>query len=167
MSIQTELTRLTNAKAAIKAAIEGKGVAVPDATLLDGMAALIESIEAGGGVQYATGTFTPTQTTGLNLPYKIEHNLGYVPDAFFWWSVIYNASYNLIGIVMRYKYLSPHESGVQFGSYVAGKGASNVYEGSITKYQPTTNEIWIRSGTQNHKVGAGQTYNWIAFRGLE
>ena len=49
MSIQTELTRITNAKAAIKAAIEGKGVTVPDATLLDGMASLIESIEAGGG----------------------------------------------------------------------------------------------------------------------
>ena len=49
MSIQTELTRLTNAKAAIQTAIEGKGVTVPDGTLLDGMAALIESIEAGGG----------------------------------------------------------------------------------------------------------------------
>ena len=49
MSIQTDLTRIKNAKAAIKAAIEGKGVTVPDATLLDGMAALIESIQAGGG----------------------------------------------------------------------------------------------------------------------
>ena len=49
MSIQTELTRITNAKAAVKAAIEGKGVTVPDGTLLDGMAALIDSIEAGGG----------------------------------------------------------------------------------------------------------------------
>lgn len=49
MSIQTELTRITNAKAAIKAAIEGKGVTVPNGTLLDGMAALIEAIEAGGG----------------------------------------------------------------------------------------------------------------------
>lgn len=49
MSIQTELTRITNAKAAIKTAIEGKGVTVPNGTLLDGMAALIESIEAGGG----------------------------------------------------------------------------------------------------------------------
>ena len=48
MSIQTELTRLTNAKAAIQTAIEGKGVTVPDGTMLDGMAALIESIEAGG-----------------------------------------------------------------------------------------------------------------------
>ena len=65
MSIQTELTRIINAKAAIKTAIEGKGVTVPDGTLLDGMAALIESIEAGGGGSLqgfkfmATGTITP------------------------------------------------------------------------------------------------------------
>lgn len=69
MSIQTELTRITNAKAAIKAAVEGKGVTVPDGTLLDGMAALIESIEAGGGnfdfsalngaTAAVSGTFTP------------------------------------------------------------------------------------------------------------
>lgn len=49
MSVQTEISRLESAKAAIKTAIEGKGVTVPDATLLDGMAALIESIQAGGG----------------------------------------------------------------------------------------------------------------------
>ena len=49
MSVQTEITRMQNAKAAIKAAIEGKGVTVPDATLLDGMAPLIASIKTGGG----------------------------------------------------------------------------------------------------------------------
>ena len=49
MSIQTELSRIINAKAAIKAAIEGKGVTVPDTTLLDGMASLIDSIQTGGG----------------------------------------------------------------------------------------------------------------------
>ena len=49
MGIQTELTRIINAKAAIKTAIEGKGVTVPDGILLDGMASLIESIEVGGG----------------------------------------------------------------------------------------------------------------------
>ena len=48
MSIQTELTRLTNAKAAIKTAIEGKGVTVPTGTKLDGLAALVEAISAGG-----------------------------------------------------------------------------------------------------------------------
>ena len=54
------MTRIKNAKAAIKAAIEGKGVTVPDATLLDGMAALIDSIEAGGGGgDVFISTFTP------------------------------------------------------------------------------------------------------------
>lgn len=47
MSIQSEITRLETAKGAIKAAIAGKGVTVPDGTMLDGMAALIESIESG------------------------------------------------------------------------------------------------------------------------
>ena len=60
MSIQTELTRITNAKASIVAAIEGKGVTVPDGTLLDGMAALIESIEAaGGGMKVEVFSITP------------------------------------------------------------------------------------------------------------
>ena len=77
MSIQTELTRIINAKAAIKAAIEGKGVTVPDGTLLDGMAALIESIEAGGGAKIATATFTVTEDT--STPFEITHNLGSIP----------------------------------------------------------------------------------------
>ena len=83
MSIQTELTRLTNAKAAIKAAIEGKGVTVPDATLLDGMAALIESIEGGGG-KVATGTFTVTEdyNTGDTPKIVLTHNLGKPPTSF-------------------------------------------------------------------------------------
>lgn len=69
MSMQTDLTRIKNAKSAIKAAIESKGVTVPDATLLDGMAALIESIEAGGGGgeilghKFACGSFTLTEDT--------------------------------------------------------------------------------------------------------
>ena len=70
MSVQSEITRLENAKAAIKAAIEGKGVTVPEATLLDGMASLIESIEAGGGgvdgspfgATLASGVFVPSET---------------------------------------------------------------------------------------------------------
>ena len=49
MSIKTEITRLQNAKASIKTAIEGKGVTVPDGTKLDGMAALVDSISSGGG----------------------------------------------------------------------------------------------------------------------
>ena len=86
MSIQTELSRIINAKAAIKAAIEGKGVTVPEATLLDGMAALIESIEVGGGsggAQLAYGTFTPAEDT---YDYVVTHNLGVMPDLIVVWS---------------------------------------------------------------------------------
>ena len=84
MSIQTELTRITNAKAAIKAAIEGKGVTVPDGTLLDGMAALIESIEAGGGgsgIVYTSGTLVFSSNTTCD-GYVITHGLGIIPQIF-------------------------------------------------------------------------------------
>lgn len=45
MSVQTQIDRLTGAKTDIAAAIADKGVTVPDGTLLDGMAALIASIQ--------------------------------------------------------------------------------------------------------------------------
>lgn len=71
MSVGTEISRLENAKAAITTAIAGKGVTVPSGTKLDSMAALIDSIEAGGGganellewfggSKYYTTTVTPT-----------------------------------------------------------------------------------------------------------
>ena len=79
MSIQTDLLRITNAKAAIKTAVEGKGVTVPAGTLLDGMAALIESIEAGGGGggNIVAGTYTPASTQTNRV--TVTHNLGKEP----------------------------------------------------------------------------------------
>ena len=88
MSIQTELARLTNAKAAIQAAIEGKGVTVPSGTLLDGMAALIEGIEAGGSGEYDFSSFIFPITKSVSgtfildsnqTSYTIKHNLGITP----------------------------------------------------------------------------------------
>ena len=84
MSIQTELTRITNAKAAIKTAIEGKGVTVPAGTLLDGMAALIESIEAGSSdfsIQAGTITFAESYKP-YSTPLVISHSLDKTPLAF-------------------------------------------------------------------------------------
>ena len=73
MSVGAEISRLENAKAAITTAIAGKGVTVPSGTKLDSMAALIDSIEAGGGAnellewfggsKYYTTTVTPTSNT--------------------------------------------------------------------------------------------------------
>lgn len=48
MSVTSEITRLQNAKASLKTAIEGKGVTVPSNTKLDGYADLVDSISGGG-----------------------------------------------------------------------------------------------------------------------
>lgn len=79
MSVQSEIARLQNAKSAIKTAIEGKGVTVPDGTLMDGMASLIESIEAGGGGggNIVAGTYTPASTQTNRV--TVTHNLGKEP----------------------------------------------------------------------------------------
>lgn len=83
MSVQTQIDRLASAKAAIKTAIEGKGVTVPDGTLLDGMASLIESIEAGGGGINATAGTVNVSSDVQN--YVLTHGLGEVPKFFFHW----------------------------------------------------------------------------------
>ena len=52
MTIASEITRLSEAKADIKASIEGKGVTVPAETKLDGYPALIDQITGGGPDPY-------------------------------------------------------------------------------------------------------------------
>ena len=73
MSVQTQIDRLASAKAAIKTAIEGKGA------LLGAYAALIESIEAGGGGDgnIVAGTYTPASTQTNRV--TVTHNLGKKP----------------------------------------------------------------------------------------
>lgn len=169
MSIQTELTRITNAKAAIKAAVEGKGVTVPDGTLLDGMAALIESIEAGGGggFQVALGTFTPAETKSLNSipPVSIKHNAGFVPDAF----IFYKASsdtYGIIAVSAKATIFWGEESSNLYSCYVMCKGSSTMGEGYLKSFPPTGEIAYIRSNANSHKITAGQEYRWIAIGGI-
>ena len=49
MSLTSEITRLQNAKSALKTSIEAKGVTVSDSTLISGYAALVDEIQTGGG----------------------------------------------------------------------------------------------------------------------
>ena len=99
MSIVTEISRIKSAKSAIAAAIAGKGVTVPDGTMLDEMAALIESIEAGGAV-VAYGIITPSSDT---TTITVEHNMGAIPDLFaIWGDDGYTAAnYNILLINFR------------------------------------------------------------------
>lgn len=58
MSIAIEITRLNNAKAAIKSAIEAKGVEVPQDAKIDIYADYIAQIPQGGGTEYEPICFT-------------------------------------------------------------------------------------------------------------
>ena len=167
MSIQTELTRITNAKAAIKTAIEGKGVTVPDGTMLDGMASLIEAIEAGGGgFQVALGTFTPAETKALNSipPFSIEHNAGFTPDVFIFYKAS-SSTYGMIAISAK-KDILWGSGGTSYTCYVMCKGSSSMGEGELKAYPLTGEVAYIRSDITYHKVTAGQEYRWIAIGGI-
>ena len=73
MSIQDEVSRLNAAKSGLAGAITAKGVTVPGTTKLDGYAALVEQIEAGGGGQTYTvtmpGKFTQEASAGEFVTY--------------------------------------------------------------------------------------------------
>ena len=75
MSISSEITRISNAKTAIAESIANKGVTVPSGTKIDGMAALIDSIQTGGGAavqpsKALTVTSNGTTTITPDAPYE-------------------------------------------------------------------------------------------------
>ena len=149
MSIQTDLTRIKNAKAAIKAAIEGKGVTVPDGTLLDGMAALIEAIEAGGSdygpfSKIIAGTYTPAEDMeSFTLP---------------------GVSYTDNGFILAIAYDYMHGT-ITSGHFRAGIDAystrvSRYYSSTTDKYSPQLTDdgsIMI----SNASLQEGITYRYV------
>ena len=99
MSVQTQIDRIASAKAAIKTAIEGKGVTVPDATLLDGMAALIESIEAGVGGS-VKDVFYVTYTLSNPSSYMYISK-SFVPDCVVVVGDVNGSSSNAVGLAVH------------------------------------------------------------------
>lgn len=175
MSIQTELTRITNAKAAIKTAIEGKGVTVPDATLLDGMASLIESIEAGGGGGYeiTTGRITPSETTA-SLSW--EHGLSTIPSLVLiylrkGWSL---TTYMNV-VRMSYQYIDKVTQKQKTGTYsIATQNAAYAYlENTLGSNDVPfeINETTVTAGSCGYAMGetryfvANKSYAWMCIAG--
>ena len=179
MSIQTELTRITNAKAAIKAAIEGKGVTVPDGTLLDGMAALIESIEAGGGGgsgNFATGTFTTTDDITSNV--VINHNLGVKPKFMIVLSANASAYTSSNPKMLSFYYIYQRDAeyyclkfqspGSSTASYaqelVSNSGTGKTGGWYRVNVDETTFTLKQSAISSTYGIGASKSFFWIAYR---
>ena len=145
MSVQSELTRLETAKAAIKAAIEGKGVTVPAGTLLDGMASLIESIEAGGGggsgtgSGYATGIYTVASeiTIGTNKSKALKIDTGL-------------SEVNIFAFIQNLKVSSPSNYELLSGIWVYNNGD---YYGIRYHKESASNSARFASNLNNQYTG--------------
>ena len=185
MSIQTELTRITNAKTAIKTAIEGKGVTVPDGTLLDGMAALIDGIEAGGGSSwtdsysvFATGTFTPTENTtefsiDTGIPfdsaggtdYRRQILIGYCEP-----STGYSGQAGLLVFLWRAIIARFDGDTVVFGAIglPSGINASKFIKGSNLPFPNEGETIWNISGlSSSTNFRNNRIYRWMLLGALK
>ena len=149
MSIQTELTRIINAKAAIKTAVEGKGVTVPDGTLLDGMAALIDGIE-GGGCTITSGSFTPA--SDRTYGYTVTHGLGKIPEVFVCW-----ISQNFTGTTSSYFLCGIYSNSLNINKKLDLYSYNvSILDKAFDKITETTIHL------VNTDVLTTKTYSWIA-----
>ena len=162
-----EAVRLANAKTAIATAIAGKGVTVPDGTLLDGMAPLIASIET--GVNATGGTITVSSDV---INYVLTQGLGEVPKFFVIgmmedFDKLTGKTYILIGAFgfsdVRSQYRISTSSNVHAPSGIF-KGeaitATNDIRQSIVRANEETITVAYSGGS--HKLIAGATYYWVA-----
>ena len=76
MSIATEITRLQNAKAALKSSLEAKGVTVSSDATLDSYATLIDNMPSSGG------SITPTNNVVIFYDYDGTVLYTYTPEEF-------------------------------------------------------------------------------------
>ena len=178
MSIQSEITRLANAKTAIATAIEGKGVTVPNGTLLDGMAPLIDSIEAGGGAEnlfgtcFETGSIIPASDITSDYTINFQINFTQVPGNnntpyynFFLWCSI-PPGYTSVEIPngsLAWIFFGRKKANatITYGQYLSHSGSLNnlTYLGEIGR---DSNTNFTLHCTTSKKLVAGYVYNWIA-----
>ena len=156
MSIQNDLARLINAKAAIKAAIEGKGVTVPDGTMLDGMASLIESIEAGGGGNIVAGSFTPTSNMKT---FKVNHNFN-TKDICFVVFMSDNKAYVARGVL----YSSFTDGGKSWIVYNKENSYFTSIFGNTSNPTITTESVDLTAFFYNSVFISGSTYTYFVWK---
>lgn len=148
MSIASEITRIQTAKSDLATSIANKGVTVPASATLDDYAALVDSIQTGGGgstlpydaeVEYIESTGTQWIDTGINLRQKVVMSANVsITKSITTNSIIFGASYDnstvpkfQIGINSSNKWLSANTS---YYSYYEITGGGTV--SLNTKYTP-------------------------------
>lgn len=177
MSVQSEITRIESAKTAIATAIEGKGVTVPEGTKLDGLAALVEAISAGGvapdfGYALDFGTMILADDE-YGSSHDIQTNLSKVYAAFVWCPELFaTAPESTHTPIIAGAYIADRvgitiskETYYRISSCLyRNKASSSASLGGTTSIKLTLNPNDLFSiYVQNQYYIAGYEYRWIAW----
>lgn len=158
MSIETDVSRIKGNITAALAAVANKGVTVPDGSTSDALAALIASIEAGGGGgNIVAGSFTPTSSVKT---FKVNHNFNTKDICF----VVFMSNNNA--------YV---ERGVLYSSYTNGGKSWMVYNNNIGSYYisifgntsaptTTTESVDLTGFFYNSVFISGSTYTYFVWK---
>lgn len=175
MSVQSEITRLSDNVTAALAAIADKGVTVPDGSNSDSLASLIAAIEAGGGGNFATGTFTTTDDITSNV--AINHNLGVKPK----FIIVLNSVLETYGKASPYvltffylfqcdsisyglKYQTPSKSSSSYGSaFIQDSGSGTTGGWYRVNVDETTFTLKQANISSTYGIGASSSFFWIAY----
>ena len=153
------------------AALTEKGVTVPAGTKVDGLAALIAAIEAGGGV--STGTITISDTTSDIV---VTHGLGVKPYCIAVLSTLNASLSNNTSSVLNFLYVIKYNNNIRYGIKLMRPNSSSVTfsygntEDSATSNSGTflycrisDNDFTLRQANiSSSGLGAGNTLIWVA-----
>lgn len=156
MSIANEITRISNAKAAIGTAIAAKGVTVPQGAKLDGMAALIAAISGApeGLTEIAHGTFTLTST---QTQVTVAHGMSAAPTGFFIHYQDFSPNQSLV--VAVYSYISSENK----TKVIVAPGNAKPSSIMTTDFTISGTEISVHAPS-GISFTSNQGYEWFAWR---
>ena len=182
MSVQTQIDRISGAVSAALDALTEKGVTVPAGTKVDGLAALIAAIEAGGGSggRMTSGFFTTSDDITSDI--VITHGLGVKP--YFVCVIAANndgGSYTkspaeTLGIITAIQYKGTggrQEYGVRFNSPASSvlgynSGRADISDtgktGAFYRIGISENDFTLKQQSihSSKGLGVGYTYYWLA-----
>lgn len=179
-NLEPKINRIATAVTSALSALTAKGVTVPEGANVESLAALIESIEAGGGglqnnrlVNVASGSFTVVERTAMDNDNRfiLQHDIGVIPLLIYIQASGSSASGDFTnGVFWRIKN-SIKPSSSLLSSFVARRASSSSYRyvdkknevGTISGDDWTTDHVNLVCSNITVYFNSGITYKWYAY----
>ena len=168
MSVQSEINRIKGNVTAALAKIAEKGVTVPDGANSDNLAALIEAISAGGGMEtifnhkWEYGSFTPAEDITSNYTINFENNYAMPGSGYGYFIMFLDAINGTPNGSWMFAYVGRRETTIEnaCGQYMSTSGSVKNVSTISTVGLLSTTSIKINC-TSSKMLRAGYKYNWI------